>query len=186
MIIKFDDKKPQIGKDVFVAPTAVLIGDVVVGDNSSIWFNAVIRGDFGPITIGAGCSIQDNVTIHVFDDSPTIIHDNVTVGHGSVLEGCTIGKGAVVGMNATVLPFAVVGEQVMIAAGTVIPERMVIPDRVLVAGVPAQIKKELSGTALDWIGRASADYQRLQARYRAQLVGGEYTASDEWGVGSGE
>ncbi len=171
MIIKFDGKTPQLGKDVFVAPTAVLIGDVVVGDNSSIWFNAVIRGDFGPITIGAGCSIQDNVTIHVFDDSPTIIHDNVTVGHGSVLEGCTIGKGAVVGMNATVLPFAVVGEQVMIAAGTVIPERMIIPDRVLVAGVPAQIKKELSGTALDWIGRASADYQCLQARYRAQRIG---------------
>jgi carbonic anhydrase/acetyltransferase-like protein (isoleucine patch superfamily) len=74
-------------------------------------------------------------------------------------------------MNATVLPFAVVGEQVMIAAGSVIPERMIIPDRVLAAGVPAEVKKELSGTALSWIGRASADYQRIQARYRAQGVG---------------
>jgi carbonic anhydrase/acetyltransferase-like protein (isoleucine patch superfamily) len=171
MLIEFEGKSPKIGTDVFIAPTAVLIGDVTVGDNTSIWFSAVIRGDFGPIAIGAGCSIQDNVTIHVFDDSPTIIHDNVTVGHGSVLEGCTIGQGAVVGMNATVLPFAVVGEQVMIAAGSVIPERMVIPDRVLVAGVPAEVKKELSGTALNWIGRASADYQRLQARYRVQGVG---------------
>jgi carbonic anhydrase/acetyltransferase-like protein (isoleucine patch superfamily) len=170
MIIEFDGKKPQIGRDVFIAPTAVLIGDVTVGDNSSIWFNAVLRGDFGPITVGAGCSIQDNVTIHVFDTSPTVIHDNVTVGHGSVLEGCTIGRGTVVGMNATVLPFAVVGEQVMIAAGSVVAERMTIPDRVLVAGVPAQVKKELSGAALSWIGRASADYQQLQARYRAQNI----------------
>jgi carbonic anhydrase/acetyltransferase-like protein (isoleucine patch superfamily) len=179
MLIEFDGNSPKIGKDVFIAPTAVLIGDVTVGDNTSIWFSAVIRGDFGPITIGTGCSIQDNVTIHVFDDSPTIIHDNVTVGHGSVLEGCTIGERTVVGMNATVLPFAVVGEQVMIAAGSVIPERMIIPDRVLVAGVPAEVKKELSGTALSWIGRASADYQRLQARYRAQGVGKEWRVNSE-------
>jgi carbonic anhydrase/acetyltransferase-like protein (isoleucine patch superfamily) len=171
MLIKFDGKKPLLGKDVFIAPTAVLIGDVTVGDNTSIWFSAVIRGDFGPITIGAGCSIQDNVTIHVFDQSPTIIHDQVTVGHGSVLEGCTIGQGTVVGMNATVLPFAVVGEQVMIAAGSVVAERMIIPDRVLVAGVPAQVKKELSGAALSWIGRASADYQQLKTRYLAQGIG---------------
>ncbi len=166
MLIEFEGKKPKIGKDVFIAPTAVIIGDVEVVDNTSIWFSAVIRGDFGPIRIGAGCSIQDNVTLHVFADSPTIIHDNVTIGHNSVLEGCEIGQGAIVGMNATILPFAKVGEQVMVAAGSVIPERMTIPNRVLVAGVPAQVKKELSGTALDWIGRASQDYQRMQARYR--------------------
>lgn len=166
MLIEFEGKKPQLGKDVFIAPTAVLIGDVTVGDNSSVWFSAVIRGDFGPIIIGTGCSIQDNVTLHVFDHAPTIIHDNVTVGHNAVLEGCTVGQGTVIGMNATILPFAQVGQQVMIAAGSVVPERMIIPDRVLVAGVPAQIKKQLSGTALAWIGRASADYQQMQARYR--------------------
>lgn len=170
MLIEFEGKKPRIGENVFIAPTAVLIGDVTVGDDTSIWFSAVVRGDFGPITIGRGCSIQDNVTIHVFDDSPTVIHDNVTVGHNSVLEGCTVGSGTVVGMNATLLPFVQVGEQVMIAAGSVLAERLVVPDRVLVAGVPAQVKKELSGVALDWIGRASRDYRRMQARYRAQGI----------------
>ncbi len=167
MLIEFEGKKPTLGNNVFIAPTAVLIGDVVVGDNTSIWFSAVIRGDFGPICIGAGCSIQDNVTIHVFDSAPTIIHDNVTVGHNSVLEGCDIGQGTVIGMNATVLPFVKVGQQVMVAAGSVLAERMTVPDRVLVAGVPAQVKKELSGAALAWIGRASQDYQQMQARYRA-------------------
>ncbi|MCP4359123.1 MAG: gamma carbonic anhydrase family protein [Chloroflexi bacterium] len=170
MLIEFEGKKPKIGKDVFIAPTAVLIGDVEVGDNSSIWFSAVIRGDFGPIRIGAGCSIQDNVTLHVFAESPTIIHDNVTVGHNSVLEGCEVGQGTVIGMNATILPFAKIGRQVMVAAGSVIPERLEIPDQVLAAGVPAKIKKELSGTALDWIGRAPQDYQQMQTRYRAQNI----------------
>lgn len=169
MIIEFEGKRPTIGRNVFIAPTAVLIGDVTVGDNSSIWFNAVLRGDFGPIRVGAGCSIQDNVTIHVFEE--TVIGDNVTVGHNAAVEGCTIGDGTVVGMNATVLPGARVGREVMIAAGSVVPERMTVPDRVLVAGVPAVVKKELSGEALAWIGRAPGDYQQLQARYRAEGIG---------------
>jgi carbonic anhydrase/acetyltransferase-like protein (isoleucine patch superfamily) len=170
MLIEFEGKKPRIGKNVFIAPTAVIIGDVEVGDNSSIWFNTVVRGDFGPIHIGTGCSIQDNVTVHVFETSPTIIHDNVTVGHNSVLEGCEIGQGTVVGMNTTVLPFVKVGEMTMIAAGSVLAERMIVPDRVLVAGVPAAVKKSLSDTTLNWVGRATDDYQNLQSRYRAQGI----------------
>ncbi len=170
MLIEFEGKRPVIGENVFIAPTAVLIGDVVVGDNSSIWFGAVIRGDFGPIRIGAGCSIQDNVTIHVYADSPTILAGEVTVGHNAVLEGCSIGRRTVVGMNATVLQYVEVGEAVMVAAGSVLTEGMKVPDRTLVAGVPASVKKELSGSALGWIERASGDYQALQARYRAQGI----------------
>jgi carbonic anhydrase/acetyltransferase-like protein (isoleucine patch superfamily) len=166
MLIEFEGKKPQIGANVFIAPTAVLIGDVVIGDDSSVWFNAVIRADYGPIRIGAGCNIQDNATIHV--SGQTILGDNVTVGHNAALEGCVIGDGTVVGMNATVLKEVQVGREVMIAAGSVLPERLVVPDRVLVAGVPAVVKKELSGEALKWIGRAARNYQDLQARYRAQ------------------
>jgi carbonic anhydrase/acetyltransferase-like protein (isoleucine patch superfamily) len=177
MIVEFEGKKPKIGKNVFIAPTAVLIGDVTVGDNTSIWFNTVIRGDFGPIRIGAGCSVQDNVTVHVFYETPTVISDNVTIGHNCALEGCEIGAGSVIGMNSTILPMVKIGEQVMVAAGSVIPERSTIPDRVLVAGVPAQVKKELSGTALDWIGRAPHDYQQMQARYRAQGIN-----ELQWGV----
>lgn len=170
MLIEFAGKRPRIGKDVFIAPTAVLIGDVEVGDGASIWFSAVLRGDFGKIRVGAGSSIQDNATIHVYEASPTLIGNNVTVGHGAVLEGCSVGDGTVIGMNAVVLPFARVGEQVMIAAGSVVGERAEIPPRVLVAGSPAQVKKELSGSALEWTGRAATDYQQMQARYRAQEI----------------
>jgi carbonic anhydrase/acetyltransferase-like protein (isoleucine patch superfamily) len=167
MLIEFEGKKPQIGENVFIAPTAVLIGDVVVEDGASIWFNAVLRADFGGrIVVGPGCSVQDNVTIHVNDVVDTILEANVTVGHGAVLEGCAIGAGTVIGMNAVVLPHAQIGEQVMVAAGSVVAERAEIPPRVLVAGAPAQVKKELSGSALDWIGRAAHDYQHMQARYR--------------------
>lgn len=168
MLIEFEGKKPQIGENVFIAPTAVLIGDVVVEDGASIWFNAVLRADFGGrIVVGPGCSVQDNVTIHVFNVVDTVLEKNVTVGHGAVLEGCHIGAETVIGMNAVVLPHARIGEQVMVAAGSVVAERAEIPPRVLVAGAPAQVKKELSGSALDWIGRAAQDYQRMQARYRA-------------------
>ena len=171
MLIEFDGKKPQIGKNVFIAPTAVLVGDVVVGDNSSIWFSAVLRADFGgQILVGSGCSIQDNSTLHVFGDVSTVIGDNVTVGHGAVLEGCQVGAGTVVGMNSVILPYAAVGKQVMVAAGCVIPERMQIPEGVLVAGVPAKVKKVLSGSALEWTGWSAERYQRIQERYRAQGI----------------
>lgn len=169
MLLEFEGKTPRIGRDVFIAPTAVLIGDVEVGDGASIWFGAVLRADFGGrIVIGPGCNVQDNATLHVFGLVDTILEENVTVGHGAVLEGCHIGANTVIGMNAVVLSHARVGEQVMVAAGSVILERAQIPPRVLVAGAPAQVKKELSGSALEWIGRAARDYQRMQARYRAQ------------------
>lgn len=182
MLIEFEGKYPQLGKNVFVAPTAVLIGDVHIGDGASIWFGSVLRGDFGTITVGAGTSIQDNSTIHVHHESPTIIGENVTVGHGAVVEGCTIGRDTVVGMHATILPFAVIGERVMIAAGSVVAERAKIPSQVLVTGVPAVVKRKLDGTALDWVGRAASDYHQMQARYRTQgidrLEAPQYGVSD--------
>ncbi|MDX1664064.1 MAG: gamma carbonic anhydrase family protein [Candidatus Promineifilaceae bacterium] len=171
MLIEFEGKRPRIGQNVFIAPTAMLIGDVEVGDNSSIWFGAVLRGDFGPIRVGPGCSVQDNVVLHVFADAPTVLEENVTVGHNSTLEGCYVGAGSVVGMNAVILPHAHLGRQVMVAAGSVVGEGAQFPERVLIAGAPATVKKELGGSALAWIGRAAGDYQELQARYRALGIG---------------
>ena len=171
MLIEFEGKKPRIGKDVFIAPTAVLVGDVVVEEGANVWFGAVLRGDFGPIRIGPRCSVQDNVVIHVYHDAPTVLEADVIVGHNCTLEGCHVGAGAIIGMNSVVLPFTRSGEQVMVAAGSVIPEKMEIPPRVLVAGAPAQVKKELHGTALEWISRGTADYREMQARYRAQGIG---------------
>src|SRR5262249_59580329 len=114
MIVEYDGKRPQIGEGVFIAPTAVIIGDVEIGDGASIWYGAVLRGDEGRILIGAGSNVQDNAVIHTTAEHPTILKRDVTIGHGALLEGCTIESGAVIGMGAIVLHQAVVGEQAMI------------------------------------------------------------------------
>jgi carbonic anhydrase/acetyltransferase-like protein (isoleucine patch superfamily) len=170
LLIEYHGVRPRVADDVFLAPTAVLIGDVTVEAGASIWFGAVLRGDFGPIVVGTGSNVQDNAVIHVGAEWPTTIGANVTVGHGAVLEGCTIGDGAIVGMNATVLPRAMVGSEAVIAAGSVVGEGMQVPPRTLAAGVPAQVKKELSGSSLAWVGMAAPDYQAKAREYRAAGV----------------
>src|SRR3984885_13522470 len=135
-VIELDGVRPTIGEDVFLAPTAVLIGNVHVGARSSVWFGTVLRGDLSRIEIGERCSIQDTAVIHCAIDLPTIIGDEGTVGHGALLEGCTVGDRAVSGMGATVLQPPPVGERTMIAAGGVVPERMTVAPGVLAAGVP--------------------------------------------------
>ena len=169
-IIELDGVAPRIGEGVFLAPTAVLIGDVQIGENSSVWFGAVLRGDLSRIEIGARCSIQDNAVIHCAIDLPTIVGDGVTVGHGALLEGCTVHDGAVVGMNAVVLQNARVGERAVVAAGGVVAERMQVAPGVLAAGVPVAEKKPLSGSAARWSEMAIADYQELRRRYLAHGV----------------
>lgn len=170
MLIEFEGKRPRIGKDVFIAPTAVLIGDVEVGDGTSIWFGAVLRADFGAIRIGRNCSIQDNCVLHSTDKSPTIIGDNVTVGHNVTAEGCRVGDNSLVGSGSVILPFATVGERTLVAANSTVLENCEFPPGVLVAGSPAIIKRNLTGRALDWTQFAIDDYTKLQARYRAQNI----------------
>src|SRR5262245_44212804 len=170
LLIEYHGKSPRVADDAFLAPTAVLISDVTVEAGASIWFGAVLRGDFGSIVVGPGSNIQDNAVIHVGVDWPTRIGANVTVGHGAVLEGCTIGDGAIVGMNATVLPRAVVGSEAVVAAGSVIGEGMEVPPRTLAAGVPARVKKELSGSSLAGVGMAATDYQAKAREYRTAGV----------------
>jgi carbonic anhydrase/acetyltransferase-like protein (isoleucine patch superfamily) len=165
MIIPWKGKQPRIGRNVFIAPTATLIGDVTVEDGSSIWFGAVLRGDFGSITIGAGANVQDNVVVHTSAEQPTVVLEGATLGHGAVIEACTIGRRAVVGINAVVLNGAGVGDECMVAAGSVVGERMQIPERHLAAGAPAQVKKELAGSSLEWIAKAGPEYQELAALY---------------------
>lgn len=171
MIIEYNGKKPQIARNVFIAPTAVLVGDVQVHEGASIWFGAVLRGDHGTITVGAGSNVQDNSTIHVPRDGCTTLGENVTIGHGAVLEGCRIGKGAIIGMNAALLQGTDIGEEALVAAGSVVAEGASIPPRMLAAGVPAQIKKELGGSSLEWIKRAAVTYHRLRDQYRDQKIG---------------
>ena len=165
MIIELDGKTPQVAEDAFVAPTAVLIGDVTVEAGASIWFGAVLRGDNSAIVIGAGSNVQDNCVIHCADELPTIVGANVTVGHMAMLEGCVIGDGSLVGMGAIVLQRAKVGANALVAAGAVVGEGMEIPDGVLAAGVPAKVKKELAGSSQRWVETAAREYQSKRLRY---------------------
>ena len=174
-IVELDGVAPTIGEDVFLASTAVLVGDVRVGDRANIWFGTVLRGDISHIEIGPGCSIQDTAVIHCAADLPTVLGADVVVGHGAMLEGCTIEDGALIGMGAIVLQHASVGAGAMIAAGAVVPERRAIPAGVLAAGVPAETKKELSGSALAWTGHAAAHYQELREEYLRTALSREET-----------
>jgi carbonic anhydrase/acetyltransferase-like protein (isoleucine patch superfamily) len=171
MFIEYRGKAPKVDPSAFVAPTAVLIGDVEVGPESSIWFGAVIRADNGPIRIGARTSIQDNCVIHVSEHGRTIIQDDVTVGHCAVMEDCTIKNRALIGSNATILTGATVGEGALIAAGSVVLERTDIPDRVVAAGAPARVKKAIDGEAAEWIAISANEYVKLSRSYLAENIG---------------
>jgi carbonic anhydrase/acetyltransferase-like protein (isoleucine patch superfamily) len=173
MIIEYRGRAPKIDPTAFIAPTAVIIGDVEVGAESSIWFGAVLRGDNGPIRIGARTSIQDNAVVHVSEHGQTIVEDDVTVGHCAVMEDCRIKRRALIGSNAVVLGGATVGEGSLIAAGSVVGERSQIPDGVLAAGAPAKVKKPIEGEAAVWIEMSADEYVKLSRSYLAEATFGE-------------
>jgi carbonic anhydrase/acetyltransferase-like protein (isoleucine patch superfamily) len=170
MIIEYKQAIPAIGKHVFIAPTAVLIGDVTIGDGASIWFNAVLRGDMAPIVIGANSNIQDNCTIHTNIGMPARIGENVTVGHNAVIHGCTIDHGCLIGIGAIVLNGAHVKAASVVAAGAVVREGDQVGPHRLVAGLPAVVKKELSKRILDRVRRAPDQYLKLSATYLRQRI----------------
>jgi carbonic anhydrase/acetyltransferase-like protein (isoleucine patch superfamily) len=165
MIIEYRGYRPKVDPSAFVAPTAVLIGNVEVGPESSIWFGAVLRGDNGPIRVGARSSIQDNAVLHVSEHGQTIVQDDVTVGHCAVMEDCRIEGGALIGSNAVVLGGAVVGAGSLVAAGSVVGEGAAIPPGVLAAGAPAKVKKPLAGEAAKWIEVSAGEYVKLSRSY---------------------
>lgn len=166
MIIEYNGKRPQIAADVFIAPNATIVGDVIIEAGANLWFGAVLRGDEDQIVIGPRVSVQDNTVIHVSPFNPTIIEADATIGHLVVLEGCLIKAGALIGMNTTVLDGATVGERALVAAGSVVRENQVIPPDVLAAGIPAKIKGPLSESARRQVLRASGDYQTFANNYK--------------------
>ncbi len=182
-ILPFRGKTPKIADDAFVAPTAVLIGDVVVESGSSIWFGAVLRGDDPDhgIRIGPRTSIQDNCVVHVGHWGPTVVGADCTVGHGAKFECCRIGDGSIVGMNAVILQEARIGSECLIAAGAVILEGDEIPERSLVAGVPGRVRKRLEGSAADWVRAGGSHYVELGRAYRNSGIGGPAERAEEGG-----
>jgi len=162
-------KRPTVHPDAYIAPTAVLIGDVEVGAGASVWFGAVLRGDEAAIKVGDGANIQDNVVVHCARDLPTLIERNASVGHSAQLEGCVVEEGALVGMGATMLQRSRLGAGSMLAAGAVLGEGKSVPAGHLAAGVPATVRKPLDGSSQSWVGTAAKHYQDRAVRYRANL-----------------
>jgi carbonic anhydrase/acetyltransferase-like protein (isoleucine patch superfamily) len=173
VVLPFAGIHPRIHPTAFVAPTAVIIGNVTVEAEASVWFGAVIRGDEPEheIRVGARTSVQDNVVLHVSRQGPTIIGPDVTLGHGAILESCVVGARALIGMNAVVLQRAVVGEEALVAAGAVVGQGAEIPPRSMAAGTPARVKKTLEGESLRWITTSAAHYVELSRAYLAQGIG---------------
>jgi carbonic anhydrase/acetyltransferase-like protein (isoleucine patch superfamily) len=173
LILSYDGVTPRVALSAFVAPTAVLIGDVEVGPEASIWFGAVLRADHPGhgIRIGARASVQDNCVLHVSQRGDTVVGEGATIGHGATFESCVIGPRALVGMNAVILHGAEIGEEALVAALAVVPEGMRVPARTLVAGAPARVRKELGGESAGWIGRSADYYVALSRSYLRLGIG---------------
>jgi len=163
MIAPYGGKKPKIGKDVFIAPTACVIGDVEIGEGASIWYGVVIRADRAKIRIGKNTNIQDNVTMHADPESPLVVGDYVTIGHNAVLHGCTIGDDCLIGMGSIILNDAHVQSGSVIASGSLVKEGGVIGAFRFAAGSPAEVKREL--------GPESSKKNRQSARAYRELAG---------------
>lgn len=169
MLVDFDGKKPEVAAGAFVAPNATLIGEVEVGPGASIWFGAVLRADWNHIRIGARTSVQDNCVIHGSMMIGTDIGEECTIGHGAVVHNAKVRDGALVGMNAVVLDGAEVGEEAVVSAGSVVTQGMKVPPRTMVAGIPAEVKKEIPAPALDNLRQAKGMYVELAGRYPKEI-----------------
>lgn len=163
MFYSFQGHYPQVEPGVYIAPGARLAGQVKVKSGSSIWFNAVLRGDIDRIEIGYESNIQDNSVLHPDGGYPLIVGNRVTVGHGVILHGCSIGDRALIGLGARVLTGAVIGEDAVVAAGTLVPPGKTIPARSLAVGSPAKVVRVLSDQELE-------EYQKLYVVYRERAI----------------
>jgi len=175
---------PQLGAGVYVDPAAVVIGDVVLGADSSVWPCAVIRGDVAAIRIGARTSVQDGVILHVTHDGPLspggrglVIGDDVTIGHSAVLHACTVGSACLIGMNATVLDGVIIEDEVMVAAGALVPPGKRLPTRTLWAGNPARQIRELGAEQVDYLRYSAQNYVSVKDEYLAAASAAQHNGS---------
>jgi carbonic anhydrase/acetyltransferase-like protein (isoleucine patch superfamily) len=166
-VLAVGDSAPQLAPTAFVASGARVIGAVNLGEGASVWYNAVLRADSAPITVGAGSNLQDNVSVHVDAGHPVVIGDNVSVGHNAVVHGCTIGDGSLIGMGSVVLSGAVIGASCLIAGGAVVLEGTVVPDGSLVAGVPAKVRRPLTDEERAGLRRNADTYRAHSAAHAA-------------------
>ncbi|MCK3685073.1 gamma carbonic anhydrase family protein [Maribellus sp. YY47] len=168
LIKGLNGKNPKFGKDCFLAETATIIGDVEIGDNCSIWYNAVLRGDVHSIKIGNNTNIQDNATIHAtYQKSPTNIGNNVTIAHGAIIHGCTLHDDIMIGMNAVVLDNAVIESNSIVAAGSVVTKGTIVESGSVYAGIPAKKVKDISPELLHGeVNRIANAYSMYASWYK--------------------
>ncbi|MHA6483909.1 gamma carbonic anhydrase family protein [Paenibacillus sp. strain BS8-2] len=166
MLLPYKGIMPRLGLESYVAEGAKIIGDVSIGASSTVWFNAVLRGDLAPILIGNRCNVQDNVVGHVNTDQPLIIEDEVSIGHSAIVHGCKLGKGTLIGMGAIVLNGADVGEYALIGAGSIVTENKIIPPYTLSLGSPAKVVRELTEDDLLRMKRTMESYVTKGIEYR--------------------
>lgn len=169
MIVEFQGKKPKISKNVFIAPNAFIIGDVILEEGVSVWYGAVLRGDIEPIIVRKFSNIQDNCVVHTSQGYPVTIGEYVTIGHGAIIHGCEIGDRVLIGMNATILDGSRINKGCIIAAGSVVKEESIIENLTLAAGVPAQAKKKLHGNILLDLEEHAKSYFNLSKEYLQKI-----------------
>lgn len=165
MIYGYMDFEPKIGKRCYIAPSADIIGKVEIGEGSSVWFNATVRGDLNSITIGQDVSIQDNCVLHTAKDEPVVIGDSVVVGHGAIVHGARIEGHCIIGMGAILLSGARIGKNCIIGAGCVVTEGATIPANSIAVGIPAKVVKEVSEEHIDRIRKNVQEYIELNRAY---------------------
>lgn len=169
IILPFRGAWPEIDRRAFIAPGAVVVGHVSIGQESSVWFQTTVRGDIAPISIGARSSVQDGTVIHVNEDAPVAIGNDVTIGHGAVIHGTTIGDRVVVGIGAIILSYSTIGANAVIAAGALVPERIDVPAGAVMVGLPAKQRQQLDTEQQDRLARIPARYVGVQKEYLDQL-----------------
>jgi len=149
----------------FVAHNATIVGDVTIGELTSFWFNAVVRGDVAPVTIGRRVNVQDGVVVHCDTDVPNVIEDDVTIGHGAIVHGTFVGRGSLIGMGSTLLSRTKIGRECLIAAGAVVPPGLEVPDRMLVMGVPGKVVRPVKEQDLQYMKWLTDHYVELARQY---------------------
>jgi len=169
-VYAIDGVVPVVDPTAFVHPTAVLIGDVIIGPRCYIGPLASLRGDFGAIRIGAGANVQDCCVMHAFPGQDAVVEEDGHVGHGAILHGCVVGKNALVGMNSVVMDGAVIGENSIVAAQSFVRAGAILPARSLIGGIPAKVMRELSDQDIAWKSAGTAEYQRLTERSLSTMV----------------
>ncbi len=167
-VYMYTNKTPVLGKHVYIAPGAIVRGNVTLGDNSSVWFNSVVRAEAGAAVIGAGTNIQDNCTLHVDHGADLYIGNQVTIGHGAIVHGCTIQDNALIGMGAIIMNHAVIGKNCIIGAGALVTQGSKIPDNSLVLGSPGKIIRAVTNDEIEHNRQNAAYYVKEAAAYARQ------------------